>query len=221
MAYVDRQTGTQRAASLASAAILQGGIGAILIYGLATTVLVPPKDGHLPSSDFPLTPPPPEHVPPPQPAASSAPSETSIDTVTSPLDTNTTGPTVPSGPPIASDPYVAPVAQPSFPPLPQPPHFTARGPQPLGDRARWVTTDDYPSSEIRAEHSGVTGYRLSIAANGKVTGCEVMRSSGWPKLDAATCANVARRAKFEPGSDTSGMKAAGSYSGSVVWTIPR
>ena len=67
MAYVDRQSGTQRAASLATATIIQGAIGAVLVYGLAAEYLLPPKDQHLIVNNF-RTPPP----PPPCPTTSCA-----------------------------------------------------------------------------------------------------------------------------------------------------
>jgi protein TonB len=53
-----------------------------------------------------------------------------------------------------------------------------------------------------------------------VKGCEVTASSGSSDLDAATCANVAKRARFNPATDESGARVAGSYSSAVRWEIP-
>ncbi|MBO9600912.1 MAG: TonB family protein [Novosphingobium sp.] len=220
MAYTDRHTPAQRAASLASAAILQGGIGAILIYGLATTVLVHPTGPRTEATDIPLPPPPETPTATPQPNPSHSQQDEIVDTVTPPIAPSTAGPTFVPQPIPDPGHYTGPVSPPTFAPPPQPPRFLPKAARPLGDRARWVTADDYPASEIRKGHTGVSGYRVSIGAGGRVTGCEIVTSSGWPKLDEAACANVTKRARFDPATDETGGVTGGNYSGSVVWTIP-
>jgi len=54
-----------------------------------------------------------------------------------------------------------------------------------------------------------------------VTGCSVTSSSGSPDLDDATCANVTRRARFNPATDGEGQPTSGSYSNRVRWVIPK
>jgi protein TonB len=116
--------------------------------------------------------------------------------------------------------FVIPKPVPTFAVTPTPkPQFTPRAARPSGDQSRWVTTDDYPSGDIRRGHTGVTRYRVAIGTNGRVTNCEVVKSSGWPSLDQSACNNLTRRAKFEPGTDETGARG-GSYTGSVVWTLP-
>lgn len=218
MAYVDRQSGAQRAASLATATIIQGAIGAVLVYGLATEVFLPPKDPPLKVSTF--------RTPPPQP--SETPKETRQDTksfVTAPkplIDIVQPAPgpvAIPTQAP--ADPgFVIPKPIPTFAVTPAPkPQFTTKPARPAGDQSRWVTTDDYPAGEIRRGHTGVTRYRVAIGTNGRVTNCDVVKSSGWPALDQSACSNLTRRAKFDPGTDETGAKG-GSYTGSVVWTLP-
>ncbi len=92
---------------------------------------------------------------------------------------------------------------------------------PRGAPARWVTTDDYPSRDLRLGHEGTTAFRVVIGSNGRVSACEVVRSSGHPGLDAATCKAVTARARFEPATDETGAKVLGTYSNSVRWQIPR
>jgi protein TonB len=92
---------------------------------------------------------------------------------------------------------------------------------PRNTPARWVTTDDYPSRDLRQGHEGTTAFRLVIGSNGRVSACEVVRSSGYPGLDAATCKAVTARARFEPATDESGARILGTYSNSVRWQIPR
>jgi protein TonB len=84
-----------------------------------------------------------------------------------------------------------------------------------------VTTDDYPTADIRAGHTGTVRFRVGIDASGRVTDCTVTQSSGYAGLDAATCRNVTRRARFDAASDAMGEKVAGTYDGTIRWVIPQ
>ncbi|MGH6651982.1 MAG: energy transducer TonB [Sphingopyxis sp.] len=82
------------------------------------------------------------------------------------------------------------------------------------DREAWLTYGDYPVIAKREGRGGAVGFRLSVAPDGSVAACETMSSSGHPDLDAATCALLTRRARFEP-SD------AGGFHESVIdWRLP-
>lgn len=80
---------------------------------------------------------------------------------------------------------------------------------------------DYPTAAKNEAREGVTGFRLVVAANGLPTECAITASSGSSDLDAATCANVMRRARFRPALDANGNPANGSFSSRVRWTIPK
>ena len=56
----------------------------------------------------------------------------------------------------------------------------------------------------RAGAQGTAGFRLVIGADGAVTGCTITRSSGDAALDAATCAILLGRARYEPARDAAG-----------------
>jgi protein TonB len=92
---------------------------------------------------------------------------------------------------------------------------------PRGAPARWVTTDDYPSRDLREGNEGVAAFRVVVGSNGRVSACEIVRSSGHPGLDAATCKAVTARARFEAATGANGEKVVGTYSNSVRWQIPR
>ena len=62
---------------------------------------------------------------------------------------------------------------------------------------------------------------VTVGADGRVSGCDIVRSSGYRGLDQATCRAVTRRARFRPATDGNGQNVAGSYSNSVRWQIPR
>jgi len=107
-------------------------------------------------------------------------------------------------------------------PLPPPtPRFTPRGASPRTSPGSWALTDDYPARDLREGNEGVTVFRATISPSGRVTGCEIVRSSGHPGLDAATCKAVTYRARFAPATDENGDNIAGTYSNSVLWQIPR
>ena len=92
---------------------------------------------------------------------------------------------------------------------------------PKNDPRKWVTTDDYPARDLREENDGTAVFRVVVGANGRVSACEIVRSSGHPGLDAATCKAVTARARFEPATDADGRQIAGAYGNSVRWQIPR
>jgi protein TonB len=99
--------------------------------------------------------------------------------------------------------------------------FTPKLARPIGKPGQWVTANDYPSNDLRAEHEGTTRFQLSIGADGKVRGCEVTVSSGFASLDKAACDNLRKRGKFAPASGTNGTAVPGTYSSAVQWKIPK
>ena len=56
--------------------------------------------------------------------------------------------------------------------------------------------------------------------SGKVTACQITRSSGHADLDDATCKNITRRGRFYPAQDKNGNAISGSWGSSVRWVIP-
>lgn len=92
---------------------------------------------------------------------------------------------------------------------------------PRGNVGSWANTNDYPSRALNQGREGTTGFRVTIGTDGKVTDCQITSSSGHADLDAATCSNVKRRARFEPAVDSNGNPTTGSYSNRVTWKIPK
>jgi protein TonB len=91
---------------------------------------------------------------------------------------------------------------------------------PRNNPGRWVTDDDYRSRWIREERSGTASFILEITANGRVSDCEITRSTGHAVLDKATCSLITKRARFQPATDTSGAAISSSYSSSIRWVLP-
>jgi protein TonB len=219
MAYFDQPTAQRRTAVLGTVAALHAGAIYLLLTGFAVTIW-DKVDAVLPARSYPAEPPP----PPPEPSVAPSP-EASVQPLVAPkpaidLDRSNTTATV-----IDLLPLPSPTALPSLPAadpiIPSPtPSFIPAPARPLGDPGRWATSDDYPARALREERQGTTRFRVTVGAHGRVRNCEIVASSGSPDLDAATCANVARRARFTPATDATGARVSGSYSNAVRWEIP-
>jgi protein TonB len=84
-----------------------------------------------------------------------------------------------------------------------------------------VTRNDYPAQDLREGNEGTVRFRLGVSADGKVTSCTVTGSSTFPRLDAAACAKLIQRGRFEPATDENGTKVAGTWYNAVRWSIER
>ena len=110
-----------------------------------------------------------------------------------------------------------PAVEAAPPLLPQP---GVSGPTPRGNPGSWVTTPDYPSSELAQRVEGITAFRLAVDKEGGVADCMVTQSSGSTVLDATACALIKARAQFTPGRNEKGQTVAGFYSNRVRWVLP-
>ncbi len=208
MAYADQSMSGNRIAVLVIVALLH----LLLIYGLVTglayeatkkvikRVTTVDIEEEVKKEEEP--PPPPEEVfTPPPPVA--PPVKIEVATTPPPIQTTPTPP--PPAPVVIAPP--APVPPPPPPPKPA---------TPRNNPGTWATPNDYPSRALREEREGTTSFRVTIDDRGRVANCEVTASSGHADLDAATCKNVTRRARFRKPSDGYGN----TYSNRVRWVIP-
>lgn len=213
-------------AALFGALGIPGAFGALLVVGLAVTVVTPPPTPRLSGERIdkvPLPPPPPTPdrprpdarmpttptpaLPVPVPPAGPLPVDLGrIDTFTLPGAGDLGG--------IGGGAIGVPQPSPSASP------FDPVGARPKGNAARWVTNDDYRSRWIMEGMAGRAGFTLAIDAAGKVTGCTITRSTGHSALDGATCDLLTKRARFDAARDATGKPVAGTYNGAVTWQIP-
>lgn len=218
MAYISANSGNSKAITLGAVALLHIAAGYALVNGLAGPILkifVPPP---LAGYQIPNRP-----TPPPEPPKGDVKPDNSQLTTTSRGPIINTGPVVlfPTGP-IELPPGTGGIGEVEFSqPLPSTlPSFSSKAAKPLGRPGLWVTPNDYPTSELRLDREGVTGFRVTIGIDGKVTSCEITATSGWAGLDRAACQKITTRARFEPASDSSGAIVPGTYRNSVRWEIP-
>ena len=216
MAYADQQMSGNKVTTLVVVAVLHVVLGYALVTGLAYEAFKKVKEvtaainieEEKPPEEPP--PPPPKQDTPPPPIVAPPPA----------ITFNAPAPvmqTVQTPPPPA--PVFVTAAPP--PPAPPPPKFQPKAAQPKGQPGNWATTNDYPSRALREEREGSSGFRVSIGTDGKVTDCQITRSSGSSDLDQATCDNVRRRARFTPATDGEGNPTTGSYASTIRWVIPK
>lgn len=223
MAYTDTRHDPNRAATLATVALIHVGLGYAVVSGFAGGVITDAgtsiKAVFYPEDKVDIVPLDPPVVPDPAPARE--PLDTRIEPVPTPWDTNADFKVpaeplpdiLPSG--RSTEIIDIPLVTPS-----QTPRFTPRAAVPQGNPGKWVRESDYPSRMVRMGIEGKTGFRLSIGATGEVTGCEVTRSSGAAELDRAACDALRKRAIFKGATDANGEPVAGIYESTIVWQLP-
>ena len=85
---------------------------------------------------------------------------------------------------------------------------------------QYFSTDDYPPTAVARGAQGTVGFRLDIGADGAVTSCTITHSSNDAALDAATCAILLGRARYQPARDAAGRAVRGKDQGRVTWRLP-
>jgi len=91
----------------------------------------------------------------------------------------------------------------------------------LGNMSSLVSADDYPASSIRNAEAGRVSVRMHIDRSGFANDCEVILSSGYRTLDAATCRLMIRKARYAPARDAGGRIVDGFATQSLTWQLPR
>ena len=219
MSYLSQaQNPRRRIVAITSVAAIHAAIGLGLIVGLTVSGLLPEKDRWDP---FTVTPDAQPKPPPPAPQPTQQSVVTIPPTPLPPLGTSQN--TIVPEEVVDRSTVVAPIPAPSGAPVPDTlpaTLFTPRRAVPVNDSNRWITTDDYPSRPLRDEIEGTGAYRLIVGTNGRVSACDVTRSTGNGQLDAATCRFITQRARFEAATDQTGAKVMGNYTGTVRWEIP-
>ena len=217
MAYADQEMSGNKVTAFVIVALIHVVVGYALVTGLAyeglrqvvkkvTTVDIKKEE---PKKEEPPPPPKQQAAPPPIVAP---PPKINVSVAPPPVTT------VVTPPPVAP---VVPVLAPPAPVAPPPPRVQPKSATPKGNSGNWATTNDYPTRALREEREGTTSFRVTVGPDGRVTSCEITGSSGSDDLDAATCSNVTRRARFNPATDGDGNPTSGSYSNRVRWVIPK
>lgn len=203
----------------------------VLLHGAALTALLTAKMempgrqifGHTEVFNVPVPPPPP---PPPTPIKQPPKQQqaqdthlTTVQTVFHPIDDHFTLPLPPPQPVPTPETGTAPLPLPP-PQPPAPPQRTFEPARAHANLSSYVSDADYPDAALRNDEQGTTRFRLTVGADGRVTGCTVTGSSGSSALDAATCRLMKGRARFTPARDSSGNATTDSVASAIRWVLP-
>ncbi len=83
-----------------------------------------------------------------------------------------------------------------------------------------VVLDNYPSESLKAGEEGTVHFRVTLDKDGGLTSCAVTESSGFPRLDTATCDMIVATARFHRPEDATGPRRRATHDGTVVWRLP-
>jgi periplasmic protein TonB len=89
--------------------------------------------------------------------------------------------------------------------------------RPPRQRRGRLSYDDAPDYIREQGIGGTVGVRYQIEADGRVSACEVTRSSGHPALDDVTCREIMRRFRFDPARDPRGNKVPSVMIQNHIW----
>jgi len=78
---------------------------------------------------------------------------------------------------------------------------------------------DYPTRSREVEEEGSVFITFIVMADGRARDCQVLRSSGYPALDEATCRVVNTRYRLEPAQNDKGNPVQTLASQNVVWRL--
>jgi periplasmic protein TonB len=131
-----------------------------------------------------------------------------------------------SAPPSAVIP-AAPVQTEALPPLAsartpprQQPRPAIEAPVELEPVANTHAPPPYPALSLRLGEQGTTRMQVSISTRGLITGCKVIDSSGFERLDNAACSYVQQRWRWKPPM-RGGRAATAETQISVIWSLRR
>jgi protein TonB len=85
---------------------------------------------------------------------------------------------------------------------------------------RWVSTTETLCWDHHCYTEGSVRFALNVSQAGRVRGCEILESSGDPRLDEQTCRFLTRRARFHPARDDAGQPVLGRWESRVRWETP-
>jgi protein TonB len=91
---------------------------------------------------------------------------------------------------------------------------------PRGGRPSYTSSVEYPPEALRRGEQGRVEFQLTVSPEGRVSACQVTRSSGSAVLDRATCEIMRTRARFNPARDDLGNAVADTVRSSMNWVLP-
>lgn len=213
MSYAQKkEISGNRTAAIIMVVVIQFALGYAIVTGLAYNVIKKAAED-LKTFNVEEEPPPPEPPPPPKDMPDLPPPPTTPPPL---VQMNAPAPTIQIQ--VAPPPMIPPVAPQPPPPPPAPRKVSAA--KAKGSLLGLFSDEDYPASAQAAGAEGTAQASLTIGADGRVSGCNITRSTGNGALDAATCSILRRRAKFSPAIDSNGRPTSDTVSTPpITWRL--
>jgi protein TonB len=82
-----------------------------------------------------------------------------------------------------------------------------------------IRDSDYPRAAGEEGLGGTVGVRFVVEPDGRVSRCDVTRSSGSPVLDETTCRLIMARFRFDPSRDPDGRPVRGTIVQNHIWEV--
>ena len=82
----------------------------------------------------------------------------------------------------------------------------------------WIAKT-YPKESLAQGEQGVVSFAVELNADAKIDSCVVTKSSGYRRLDRATCDLIVTHAQFAP-AESAGKRVATIRTGQVNWRLP-
>jgi len=95
----------------------------------------------------------------------------------------------------------------------------AAGGAPSAERESRLILENYPPASLKAGEEGVVGFQVTLDRDGKLGSCVVTKSSGYKRLDKATCDMIVETARFGA-SEKLGSRREPTHNFFVEWKLP-
>ena len=83
-----------------------------------------------------------------------------------------------------------------------------------------IRFSQYPPESLRRGEEGIVGVRVTTDRKGRLTECQVIRSSGYMALDSASCDLLLTYGQAKPYLGPDGHSVVREQNGSVIWQLP-
>ena len=78
---------------------------------------------------------------------------------------------------------------------------------------------NYPTESLARGEQGIASFAVELDSDANIDTCVITKSSGFPRLDAATCDLIVVHAQFAP-AESNGKRVATVRQGQIVWKLP-
>jgi len=79
---------------------------------------------------------------------------------------------------------------------------------------------NYPQESLARGEQGTVQFAVDLDADARIESCVVTKSSGYARLDSATCDLIVLHANFAPAEAEGGKRVATTRTGHVAWKLP-